>query len=64
MENKTKVLIFGHSFVRRLREHLERNHGDEHYLDLEKSNTIATLYGVGGMTVGSAEKHLHVMGII
>ena len=57
-----RVLVLGHSFIRRLRDFIERNPGD---LDLAfklKEPAAIFWHGVGGRTVAKAIRHdLHVV---
>ena len=58
----TNILVFGHSYVRRLHETLTTRFGPYHNLDLYFNYADVTMYGVGGMTTPLAlSDHLQVV---
>ena len=56
---KPRVLVLGHSFVRRLREFAAQNHsGGPYDLNLGLSNICSIIFhGIGGRTVDKMIKH-------
>ena len=52
-----KVVVIGHSFVRRLRDHLTSERGQGHNLGLDPNMVNVVMYAQGGMTADRLRQH-------
>ena len=62
--NATPVLIYGHSFIRRLNEYLIHTKGNYHNLSLDYSQVITQWFGLGGLTYEKAiYRHMAIINL-